>query len=250
MHKHNSVLWFVLLTVTLSFAVYFIPLPTESRGILVAVLLVLIPTMVSLPVAFITEGMEGLRQLFSTVRGGFKWLVIGAMVGVLIRVAILVTGTILGMPIRADFSAPDTGFILLATIPMAYLEELGWRRFALDRLLKSRTPLEAALLIGLPWGLLHIVILLPGMISEGVPVLAQVGTIILTSIVLTWAYVRSGGSILTVTLLHGLQNGMVVLNLGIPMVDGAWLTISVYIVIAILLIYFDRRLFFTKVTAG
>jgi len=248
MHKQNSVLWFVLLTVTLSFALYFIPLPAESRGILVAVLLTLIPTVVSLLLAFITEGTDGLRQLFSTSRGGVKWLAIGAMVGVLIRVAILVTGIILGMPIHADFSAPGTGFLLVGTIPLAYFEELGWRRFALDRLLKSRTPLDSALLIGVPWGLLHIVILLPGMISEGTPVLAQVGTIILTSIVLTWAYVRSGGSILTVTLLHGLQNGMAVLNLGIPMVDGAWLTISVYLVIAILFIFFERRLFFAKIT--
>lgn len=250
MYKHNSVLWFVLITVSLSFATYFLPLPAESWGLLVPVLLVFVPTLVCIPLALITEGRDGLRQLFSTASGGVKWLVIGAVVGALLRVAVLVTGIILGMPIRADFSAPGTGFILLGTIPLAYLEELGWRRFALDRLLKSRTPLEAALLIGLPWGLLHIVILLPGMMSAGVPILGQVGTVFLMSIFLTWAYVRSGGSVLTVTLLHGVQNGMVVLNGGIPIVNAAWLMLGVYFVIAILFIYLERRLFFSKVAGA
>ena len=71
MYKQNSVLWFVLITVALSFATYFLPLPAESRGLLVPVLLVFIPTLVCIPLAWITEGRDGLRQLFSTASGGF-----------------------------------------------------------------------------------------------------------------------------------------------------------------------------------
>ena len=214
---------------------------------LVPVLLVFIPTLVCIPLAYLTEGRDGLRQLFSSANSGLRWLAIGAAVGALVRVAVFVAGSILDMPIQADLSGPGTWFVVLATVPLAYFEELGWRRFALDRLLKSRSPFESALLLGLPWGLLHIVILLPGMMSAGVPVIGQVGTVILISIVLTWAYVRSGGSVLTVTLLHGVQNGMVVLNRGLPIEDATWLMMGVYLVIALLFVFFDRRLFFAKV---
>ena len=227
MQQRNSVLWFVLLTVALSFAAYFLPLPTESRALLVPVLLVFIPTLVCIPLAYFTEGRDGLRQLFSSANSGLRWLAIGAALGALVRVAVFVAGSILDMPIQADLSGPGTWFVVLATVPLAYFEELGWRRFALDRLLKSRSPIESALLLGLPWGLLHIVILLPGMMSAGVPVIGQVGTVILISIVLTWAYVRSGGSVLTVTLLHGVQTGMVVLNRGLPIEDATWLMMGV-----------------------
>lgn len=250
MRKLNSVIWFVLITVASSFATYFMPLPAESRALLVPVLLVFIPTLVCVPLAFITEGRDGLRQLFSAAHGGFKWLLIGAMIGALARVAVLVTGSVLDMPIKADFSAPGTMFILFATIPLAYFEELGWRRFALDRLLESRTPFESSLFLGLPWGLLHLTILLPGMMSEGAPAIAQVGTVILISVILTWVYVRSGGSVLAVTLLHGVQNGLVVLNRGLGIAEATWLMMGVYLVLAALFVFMDRRTFFTRVTKG
>lgn len=247
MQKLSPVLWFVLLTVALSFASYFLPLPAESRALLVPVLLVFIPTVVCIPLAFIAEGREGLRQLFSTARGGLQWLVIGAATGALMRVAVLVTGSMLGMPIQADFSVPGTWFVVLATAPLAYFEEIGWRRFALDRLLRSRSPFESALLLGLPWSLIHVILILPGMMSVGAPVIPQTIVLVALSVVLTWAYVRSGGSVLTVTLLHGLQNGLVVLNRGLPIADATWLMMGVYLVIAILFVFFDRRLFFAKI---
>jgi membrane protease YdiL (CAAX protease family) len=101
-------------------------------------------------------------------------------------------------------------------------------------------------LIGLPWGLLHLAIVLPGMMNQGVPAIAQVGSVILMSILLTWAYVRSGYSLWTVTLLHGVQNGLVVLNRGLSIVSGSWLLVAVCMILVVVLIIFDRRLFFTR----
>jgi len=245
MIKRYSVLLFVLITVLLSFAAYFLPLPVDQKSLLVPVVLVFIPTVVCIPLAFFTEGREGIRQLFSSVRGVWKWVLIGAVVGALLRIAVLVVGIMLGKPVQADLTAPGTAFVILATIPLAWFEELGWRRFALDRVLKSRSPVEAALLLGLSWALIHLVIILPGMMSVGASAIPQTIVLIALSIFLTWAYVQSRGSLLTVTLLHGVQNGLVVLNRGLDLAEAAWLMMGVYGALAVLLIIFERRLFFT-----
>ena len=246
MLKRQSVLWFVVITLVLSVGTYFLPLPSESKSLVVPLILAFIPTLVAVPMAFLTEGRDGIRQLFSSVRGAGRWVLIGAVVGVLMRVAVLIVGILLGISIQADLSAPGTAFIILITIPFAWFEELGWRRFALDRLLRSRSPLESSLLLGLPWALIHLIILLPGMMSVGAPAVPQTIVLIAFSIVLTWAYVRSGGSLLTVTLLHGIQNGLVVLNRGLSLAEGTWLMIGVYVLLAVLLIIFDRHMFFVK----
>lgn len=246
MLRRHSVLWFVVITIALSFATYFLPLPIEQRSLLVPVLLVLIPTIVCIPITFLTEGTQGIRQLFSTMQGAWKWGLIGAGVGVLLRVAVLIVGIVLGTSIQADLSAPGTAFVILATIPLAWFEELGWRRFALDRLLKSRSPLEASFLLGFPWALIHLVIILPGMMSAGSPAIPQTIVLIALSVVLTWTYVRSGGSLLAVTLLHGVQNGLVVINRGLGMAESTWLLMGVYLAFAVLLIIFDRHTFLAR----
>ena len=46
--------------------------------------MVFIPTLVSIPMALVTEGTDGIRQMLSTAslrRGGIKWLLIGAGLG-------------------------------------------------------------------------------------------------------------------------------------------------------------------------
>ena len=246
MNRNYSILWFVLLTVALSFGAYFLPLPAEGKALLVPVILVLVPTLVSVPLAFLTEGWGGVRQLFSSVHGAWRWILIGAGIGAFLRIAVLVTGLMLGTSMQADLSAPGTLFIILATIPLAWFEELGWRRFALDRVLKSRSPIEASLLLGLPWAIIHLVVLLPGMMSAGAPALPQTLVLLALSVFLTWVYVRSDGSLLAVTLLHGVQNGLVVLNRGLGIAEATWLMMGVYVALAGLLIIFDRRILFAK----
>lgn len=246
MIKRNPILWFVILTGILSLGTYYLPLPPEQRSLFVPILLVFVPAVVSIPLAYLTEGRDGFRQLFSSVRGAWKWVLIGAGVGALIRVAVLVAGMLLGTSIQAELSGQGTAFILFATIPLAWFEELGWRRYALHRLLMRQSPLKGSLVLGLPWGLIHLIIILPGMMAAGTPAIPQTFVLIALSVVLTWAYVHSGGSILAVTLLHGVQNGLVVLNRGLGMAEVTWLMLGVYSSFAVLLIVLDRRTFFAR----
>ena len=247
--KSHPVFGFVAITVALSFGTYFLPLPIEQKSLLVPVLMVFIPTIVSIPLVLITEGRNGIRQMLSTAslrRGGVRWLLIGAGMGAFIRVIAWLLAVLFRMPVKTDLTDAGAWFLLLATIPLALFEEIGWRSYALDRVLSARSPLEASLLIGLPWGFLHLTILFPGMMSAGTHPIAQVGSVTLLSIILTWAYVRSNHSLWTVTFLHGVQNGLVVLNRGLSIGPASWLLLTSYFLLAAGLILFDRQMFFTK----
>ena len=67
------------------------------------------------------------------------------------------------------------------------------------------------------------------MMSAGAPAIPQTLVLIALGVFLTWTYFRSGGSLLAVTLLHGLQNGLVVLNRGLGIAEATWLMMGVYV---------------------
>ncbi len=80
-------------------------------------------------------------------------------------------------------------------------EEIGWRGFALPRLSKTMGRLRASLVIGAVWTFWHI----PMFLGQGVsPSLWPVMLVQLCagSVVFTWFYFRTGGSLLIAVLLH------------------------------------------------
>ena len=82
--------------------------------------------------------------------------------------------------------------------------------------------------------------------NAGAPAIPQLLVLIFLNVIITWAYARSGGSILTTTLLHGVQNGLVVINRGLSLSESTWLMMWTYLILAILFIAVERRLFFAK----
>lgn len=54
----------------------------------------------------------------------------------------------------------------MAFVPLipAFLEELGWRGYALPRLLERYSPLVAGLALGAPWSAVHLALHLLGML--------------------------------------------------------------------------------------
>jgi len=82
-------------------------------------------------------------------------------------------------------------------------EELGWRGFALPRLLENRSALSAGVILGVIWGVWH----LPAFILAGTPQnnmsfpLFMIGIVAL-SVLMTWAYKGTSGSVLAAVLIH------------------------------------------------
>jgi len=86
-------------------------------------------------------------------------------------------------------------------------EELGWRGYGLPRLLERFSPLAAGLILGVIWWLWH----LPTFFIAGTPQFRQsvVAFLIMTtaySILMTWTFLRTRGSVLIATLFHGAIN--------------------------------------------
>ena len=152
--------------------------------------------------------------------------------------AVVVVAVALGDPTPGVFDKVFPAIVIVPLIVLipAFAEEIAWRGFAITRLLPSMTPLAAALLLGIPWAAIHLFLQLPGQMNEGLEPVPTVVSLLGYSVILTWAFVASGGSVLLVALIHGGLNGVAPLMAGLE-VDRAWTIRAVLVaVIAVVVV--------------
>ena len=124
---------------------------------------------------------------------------------------------LLGGSWTTAFPAATTGlaslaiFLVVLTLTDGVGEELAWRGFALPRLLERYSALVASVVLGVLWGLWH----LPLLFTEGTALFGQPIWLLLTdivakSILFTWVFLHTRGSVLIAALLHGTTNLFVV----------------------------------------
>jgi membrane protease YdiL (CAAX protease family) len=99
-------------------------------------------------------------------------------------------------------------FFAFSVVPGSALgEEIGWRGYVLPRLQSRMSALSAALLIAPIWGLWHLPLWLTGDPVKTptfyVPFFVAVFAL---SVILTWVYNSTGGSLLMVVLAHATFN--------------------------------------------
>jgi membrane protease YdiL (CAAX protease family) len=89
-------------------------------------------------------------------------------------------------------------------------EELGWRGYALPRLQERYPALRASLILGVIWFAFHVPIMfIPGSIAgsqtfdDALPFLVGV---LAMSVIITWIFNATRGSVLPIILLHGAYN--------------------------------------------
>ena len=191
--------------------------------------------------AAVTGGKAGVKQLLSRVvvwRVGMRWYVIA-----------------LGLPTVLSLTAAGLHYLLDGAWPLqigavsvfdfivfvlVVGEELGWRGYALPLLLEQRSAVMASLILGVLWGLWHLpTFLVPGTPQYGLPFPAFVLLTVEYSILMTWVYLHTKGSVLIATLFHGAINLSQGLILG--GVEGStryWLLCIVYGVAALVVAVF------------
>jgi membrane protease YdiL (CAAX protease family) len=134
--------------------------------------------------------------------------------------AFLAAGTVLTESMGRSvpyFTQPFTGSALAGVIILVFLktflftggvnEEVGWRGFMLPGLLKRYNPLLATLILWLCWILWHLPIKF-GPLATHSPAMVfyEWGSLLPISILFTWLYVKTGGSILICALFHSSMN--------------------------------------------
>jgi membrane protease YdiL (CAAX protease family) len=232
-------LWaFLILTPLISLAIpIFLPLSME----MVPLTMVFVPALLAVILTAFTQGSKGVGALLKRLyqwRVGLKWYFIALGMAFGIRLAISTLAYLLGWVPTLQLNEWSTqAYVIFAafTLVGAVMEELGWRGFALPRLLSHRPALLSALIIALPWGIVHLGLVLPGQMNAGT---SWVGTLLsLTgfSVVLTWLFVQTRGSLVIVVLFHAAQNYFVFLNGGIDAAGGLWLYTTVTLALALVL---------------
>lgn len=86
-------------------------------------------------------------------------------------------------------------------------EEPGWRGFALPRLQAGHSALVASLVVGLGWLVWHLPLFaVPGSAQAALPLPFYAVAVVAESVVFTWLYNGTGGSVLLAVVLHASVN--------------------------------------------
>ena len=82
-------------------------------------------------------------------------------------------------------------------------EETAWRGFALPRLQKKFNALNASLILGILWGLWHLpLVFIPDSFQSSIPFIGFLIATIAMSIITTWIFNHTHGSVLLAAILH------------------------------------------------
>jgi hypothetical protein len=162
------------------------------------------PALAAMLLAYVGNGRPGLRALFSPLKrwrtGLGTWAL--ALLGPFALVAASVGGAVAtGEPLGA-MAAPDAVELVVLAIAILIVggplgEEIGWRGFALPALLRSgRSPAMASLLVAAMWAVWHLPLFwMPGAAQEGSSIWGFVVLLAAFSVMTTWLWLRSGGSL-------------------------------------------------------
>jgi len=170
------------------------------------------PAVAALLISWLGLGAAGVGQLVRPLgqwRVGLRWY--GAAFGIPLAawalaalVAIVVfDGQLVAALTPVDLLIFPVSFLTTTLINGPLTEEIGWRGFALPRMLQSQRPLQASLVLGLIWFTWHLPLLLT---DPTRPLLPFALSVVAFSVILTWLYLATAGSLLIAVLFHGAVN--------------------------------------------
>jgi uncharacterized protein len=201
------------------------------------------PTIAAFLMTAITEGKPGVRVLwrrFWNRNLSIKWLLVSLLGFEALRfVANLAVRTMDGQP----YPIVDTSIPLWANVPLflqAFVssgmgEEFGWRGYVLPRFQAKWNALASSMVLGLIWAAWHI----PAFIMPDISPLYQknflqwIPGILLTSIVYTWIFNNTKGSVLAAALIHASWNASVII---LPTQSSLWYFYGIILLVDILIV--------------
>jgi uncharacterized protein len=203
------------------------------------------PMVSALVVTARSADADAVRRLAARSRSGGPWVAVAVVLpAALFGVSAFIVSQVHGAPL--DWQALGTSaeapalsrpaFWLATLVCYGYGEEGGWRGFALPRLQAHRTALRAAILLTLPWAAWHLPLFAfsPGLASLPAPAIAGWAlSLALGSILLSWLFNASGGSVAAVAAFHATLDILITPAVSplLPNVMGAVLTIGSVLVI-------------------
>ena len=194
------------------------------------------PALAAIFVVTAADGMAGLKEVLGRVarwRVGAGWYAVALGLPAILALAALGMHFVLGARLSVGFG--ELSVLNFVVFVLIVGEELGWRGYALPKLLAERSALSASLILGALWVAWHLpTFFVPGAPQHGLPFSAFVFLTVAYSVLFTWVYLHTRGSVLIATLLHGAINLSQGFFLGgIDPARGYWLLAAVYGVAAL-----------------
>jgi uncharacterized protein len=212
-----------------------------------------VPAIAALLAAALTGGRGALRELGSRLvrwRVGWQWYLVVILGPAVFSVAVAGIYTLFGGS-WSDAAPPAILqgpllflplFLLILTFTDGLGEELAWRGFALPRLLTRYNALVASVVLGVIWALWH----LPLLWTDGngmfhLPVWLLLLDLTAKSILFTWVFLHTRGSVLIAMLFHGATNLFLVSpevastgDLALPVLAmvAKWVLVGIVLVVA------------------
>jgi membrane protease YdiL (CAAX protease family) len=231
MKRHPLVTYFVL-----AYALTWVLAPLLTISLVLGVVGLLMPAVAAIVVTALTEGKLGVKALLHRLRlwrVGLLWYVVALGLPVLLSAGMVTLSVLLGAPAQVEFS--PVSLLTMIVFVLVVGEEVGWRGYALPKLLQSHSALAASLILGVLWGGWHLpTFFVPGSPQAGIPFVAFLVFTTGASILFTWLYLHTRGSLLLATLFHGAINSFGFVNNALDPASRWWLTGAVYVAAAFL----------------
>src|SRR5215217_1387334 len=206
--KRHPIITFFVLTYALTWAiesplVFLTDSVTATQGLVLVILASNVPSAVAIVLTAVVLGRGALRKLLGRL---LIWRINPFWYLVVFLGPVALTG---GPALSLGMSLLGIAiFFAFSVVPGSALgEEIGWRGYVLPRLQSRMSALSASLIIAPIWGLWHLPLWLTGdPVKTPTFYVAFFASVFPMSILLTWVYNSTGGSLLMVVLLHATVN--------------------------------------------
>ena len=243
-----AIVWILASVVIILYLTINQKMDLSTRLVIVSVITGLLPAFVGSSIFSTIPGVRDQLRTYIKPRGSFGYY----LLAIVLIPAIWLLGNLLSRALGMEFPFFRDPVVDVRLLGMAILfflynvaygalsEEPGWRGFALPRLQARFSPLVSSLILGVIWAVWHA----PGKFggieaSSLTDTLVEWVLIVLVTIIFTWLFNRTKGSILVTALIHPVMNTTGnFLNASI----GALILVLVFTVFVIVLDRMWRRL--------
>jgi membrane protease YdiL (CAAX protease family) len=185
--------------------------PFAGRGRWLYIAAVIAPHVAALVVTAVERGRTGLRAFYRRVlrRVAFRWVIVAICVPPIIYLIRDVIYVGFGLPHGECFHRPPRTVtaLVLGQLVVVLGEELGWRGFALPRLVARFGPIGGTLILGIAWAFWHLpLFMIAGTPQYGTGFLPFALMLMAWSMVITLLVLRAQGSVIPAMLFHASAN--------------------------------------------
>lgn len=210
-----AVVWILASVVIILYLTINQKMNLSTRLVIVSVITGLLPAFVGSSIFSTIPGVRDQLRTYIKPRGSFEYY----LLALVLIPAIWLLGNFLSRALGMEFPFFRDPVVDVRLLGMAILfflynvaygalsEEPGWRGFALPRLQARFSPLASSLILGVIWAVWHA----PGKFggieaSSLTDTLVEWVLIVLVTIIFTWLFNRTKGSILVTALIHPVMN--------------------------------------------